>query len=104
MDTNSLLSVKAALELVLKSTKVGSAEKISINNACGYVLALDIKSPVHSPPFNNSAMDGYAFRFEDFANGGRIKIVGESAAGRNFTGKMNRNEAVRIFSTDILID
>ncbi|MEJ0022203.1 MAG: molybdopterin-binding protein [Alphaproteobacteria bacterium] len=48
------------------------------------------------PPFNASAMDGWAVRRIDAP--GALRIIGESAAGKGFSGKVGKGEAVRIFT------
>ena len=51
------------------------------------------------PAFDNSAMDGYAGHHEDFAEiGTELSVIGESAAGRGFSGPVGRGEVVRIFT------
>ncbi len=50
------------------------------------------------PPFTASAMDGYAVRAGDVAPGQALTLVGESAAGRRYPGRVRPGEAVRIFT------
>lgn len=71
---------------------------VKLRDGLGLVLASDIRSPLHSPSFNNSAMDGYALRFADYEKGKPIRIIGEVAAGDVFSGKLKSGEAVRIFT------
>lgn len=71
---------------------------MNLSAACGYVLAEEIRSPIQSPPFNQSAMDGYAFRFSDYDNGKTIRVEGEAAAGVSFREKLKAGQAVRIFT------
>lgn len=94
----SLISVDEAVKLVLRSVKARSVIAMNLSAACGYVLAEEIRSPIQSPPFHQSAMDGYAFRFSDYINGKTIRVEGEAAAGVNFRGKVNIGQAVRIFT------
>ena len=93
-----MISVEDAQTLVIKSVKAGSIISIPIIEASGYILASDIKSSVNSPPFNQSAMDGYAFAFRDVIKGRDLEIVGESAAGKHHTSKLKRGNAIRIFT------
>ncbi len=51
------------------------------------------------PPFDRSQMDGFAVKNEDTKNAPvKLKIIGESAAGKGFDGKINSGEAVRIMT------
>ncbi|HLH48495.1 MAG TPA: gephyrin-like molybdotransferase Glp, partial [Roseiarcus sp.] len=75
------------------------AERVAVEAALGRILAEDIRALRTQPPFANSAMDGYALAAADTANlPARLKVVGESAAGRAFQGAIKRGEAVRIFT------
>ena len=71
-----------------------------IPDSLGLVIAEDVLSPVNIPGFTNSAMDGFAVKWEnvkDFSNQEiKLKIIGESAAGVPFKGKAENNSAVRI--------
>ncbi|WP_297322728.1 gephyrin-like molybdotransferase Glp [uncultured Bartonella sp.] len=62
------------------------------------VLAQDIVAELTEPPFRSSAMDGYAIRFNDYHQSAKFKLVGESAAGNGYDGRIQKNEAVRIFT------
>ena len=58
----SMISVEEAFKLIKK--KITPREKsilIKVNHSLGYVLALDVFSPINMPPFRQSAMDGYAY-------------------------------------------
>ena len=64
------------------------------------VLATDLLSPIDVPADDNSAMDGFAFRSADLADGDRtvLRIVGSAFAGRPFGGAVGRGEAIRIMT------
>ena len=62
-----LLSVDAALESILATVRLLPAETVSLAEAHNRVIAKDVFSPVDLPPFDNSAMDGYALFIEDSA-------------------------------------
>ena len=55
-----MISVKEAIERIKDNTNKGRTQSLSINDALNHVLAEDILSPINMPPFNQSAMDGYA--------------------------------------------
>lgn len=96
----SLLSVEDALARLIGGTvKVSRTEAIDLFHAQGRVLAEPVSASLTQPPFDNSAMDGYALRAEDVASlGSRLDVIGESAAGRRFSGRVGKGQAVRIFT------
>ncbi|MDE2854331.1 MAG: molybdopterin molybdotransferase MoeA [Chloroflexota bacterium] len=70
---NPLLNVDAALENILADIKTLEAETVSLPDSYNRVLAEDIISPIDLPPFDNSAMDGYAIRHKDSAAASQSK-------------------------------
>jgi len=66
------------------------------------VLAEDLVAPASLPAFPSSAVDGYALRASDA--GKQLRVVGESAAGRPFDGKVGPGSAVRILTGGVLPD
>ncbi|MBC8218901.1 MAG: molybdopterin molybdotransferase MoeA, partial [Planctomycetes bacterium] len=63
-----MLSFEKALDTVLNSARPLGAERVSLADAANRVLAEDVKADMDIPPFNKSAMDGYACRRSDLAN------------------------------------
>jgi molybdopterin molybdotransferase len=96
----SLLPVADALDLLLSRAKpTRRTETVCLHEAQGRVLAQDIAARLTQPPFDNSAMDGYAVRHADIATlGAVLKVVGLSSAGHAFEGSAGPGEAVRIFT------
>ena len=91
-----LASVEEALaRMLIGATPVG-IEDVSLAEALGRTLARDILAARSQPPFDASAMDGWAVRAADCP--GVLRIVGESAAGRGFAGVLAAGQAVRIFT------
>ena len=63
------------------------------------MLAEDLAARLTQPPFDASAMDGYAVRAADVASlPATLKLIGASLAGAGFAGRVGRGEAVRIFT------
>ena len=60
-----MISVHDALAIVLETVTPLAGERVGLFEATGRVLAEEIHSEREVPPFNNSAMDGYAVRWED---------------------------------------
>lgn len=95
----SLLAVDDALARLLDGAEPRGEEQVSIGNAHGRFLSQDITSKRAQPPFNASAMDGYAVRYVDaYKTGQTLRVVGESAAGHRFIGTFGQGEAIRIFT------
>lgn len=89
-----MTSVVEARSLMLAALAPLAEEIIPLAAACGRILASPVIAARAQPPFAASAMDGYAVRAADTP--GRVRIVGESAAGRAFARSFGRGEAVRI--------
>jgi molybdopterin molybdotransferase len=79
---------------------VGETERVSLRSARGRVSAADIKAPVDLPPFDNSAVDGYAVRHADLKAEGDTSLVvaGRLTAGRQLNIALKPGRAVRIFT------
>jgi molybdopterin molybdotransferase len=83
-----------------KVEPVSEQEQVALNAACGRVLAGDIVAPIDLPPFDNSAVDGYAVRHADLAREGDTRLpIGERVtAGHAAHHALNAGEAARIFT------
>ena len=94
-----MISVEEALRRVLAAASPLGAEDVELAQAYGRTLAAPVAAGRTQPPFANSAMDGYALRAADAQKpGARLRVVGESAAGRAFAGEVGPGEATRIFT------
>ncbi|MFN3721132.1 MAG: gephyrin-like molybdotransferase Glp [Rhizobium rhizophilum] len=96
----SLLPVEDALARLLAGARpIADTEEVSLHEANGRVLATDLAARLTQPPFDASAMDGYALRAADAAEvGSLLTVIGESAAGYGYSGQIGPGEAVRIFT------
>ncbi len=90
------MPVEEARARILKNVKPLALETVALKDSRGRVLGKPLSAKRDQPPFPASAMDGYALRAEDGA--ARLKLVGTSAAGHAFRGKLKAGEAVRIFT------
>ena len=98
-----LISVEEALLRVLDGVSTLPAEEIPIDAAHGRVLAATLASRRTQPPADLSSMDGYAVLAADIAEvPARLRLIGESAAGRPFQGNMKAGETVRIFTGAVM--
>ena len=96
----SLLPVaEAQARLLGAAIPITSVETVRLENADQRVLARDLQSRLTQPPFHASAMDGYALRAADAPQiGSVLTVIGESAAGHAFNGRVGEGQAVRIFT------
>ncbi len=93
-------------EAIARSLSLASAvdgiELVALEDAIGRVLARDLTAPFALPPFDNSAMDGYAVRSSDLAGAGpwQLKVAGRVAAGDDAgqAGTLRPGQAYRIFT------
>lgn len=93
-----MISVTEALEKLFLIAKVTPVETVELKKCLGRVLAKPLESSRSNPPFPSSAMDGYAIDKANLKSGAEFKVIGESAAGHSYPKKINKNEAVRIFT------
>lgn len=94
-----MISVEVARETILAGIRPVGTEVIGLAQACGRVLAEDLVARVSHPPVAVSAMDGYALRAADLgALPRRLAVIGLSAAGAPFAGRVGDGETVRIFT------
>lgn len=95
----ALLSVSEALARILDTARITAAELVGLNLALGRTLANDIVARRDQPPFDASAMDGYALRAEDVTTvPAQLTLIGTSAAGHGFKGVVKAGMAVRILT------
>jgi molybdopterin molybdotransferase len=97
MTDGKLLSVDEALARVLSAAALLGEEEAPLAAARGRTLSRDLLARRTQPPVDVSAMDGYAVRAADLA-AGKVKLVGESAAGHGYGAALGPGEAVRIFT------
>jgi molybdopterin molybdotransferase len=96
-----LMTLEAARGLLAERlVAVTGVERVALGDALGRVLAADVVSPVNVPPHDNSAVDGYAVRFEDLSGDGDtvLPIVARIAAGDGPGMADPEGTAVRIFT------
>ncbi len=95
-----LLPVAEAQARLLGAARpVMSVETVRLDQADQRVLAQDLQARLTQPPFHASAMDGYALRAIDAPQiGSVLTVIGESAAGHAFEGRVSEGQAVRIFT------
>ncbi len=103
-DPNSMPVAKARELIRSFLAPMSAIERVNVRGALERVLAEDIVSPLAVPGHDNSAMDGYAVRFADLSGDKEtvLKRVGESFAGKPWSGSIGARECVRIFTGGVM--
>ncbi|AXV37632.1 MAG: molybdopterin molybdotransferase MoeA [Methanobacteriaceae archaeon] len=101
MFLSELIPIKKALYLINKYSMSFKTEIISLEDANSRVLAVDVKSIHNSPPFDKSAMDGYAIKAENTfgyseTNPADFVVIDQIGAGEKSSMEINHREAVKI--------
>lgn len=102
-----LLSVAAGRQRILDAVPVLTAtEQLPLKAALGRVLASPVVASIDVPPFDNSAMDGYAVRSADCNTSGatQLSVSGASFAGAPLDGTMAEGQCVRIMTGAVIPD
>lgn len=98
-----MITIEEALRIIYEEGKVIGTETVELTDALNKVLAEDIYSKDTLPPFNKSAMDGYAIKFRDTECcqcGNEIELYVKALvrAGDYYEGKLNSKEAIKIMT------
>jgi molybdopterin molybdotransferase len=97
-----LIEYPEAERLVLENVSRLPAEDVSLVEAQGLALAEDVRAKFDSPPFDNSAVDGYAVRSADAEGGRSFRVVDEAPAGRPASRSVGEGEAIKIFTGGVI--
>jgi len=93
-----MMPVDEAIARILKKLPDLGSETVPLAAANGRVLAKPLVSSHNQPPFDSSAMDGYAVRAAEVVPGRPLKLAGTAQAGARFIGMMGAGQCVRIFT------
>ena len=105
MTLDRLVPADDALKIVLDSVTPLGSETVELSKAAGRILSEDLKALRTQPPFSASAMDGYAVRQTDIQKlPAALSVIGTSRAGVPFSGTLQENQAVRIFTGAVVPD
>lgn len=96
-------SLTEALDIILATVRRSDPEEVSLDDALGRTLSADIVSPIDHPPWDNSAMDGYAVRADDVAgcsreSPARLRLIEKVPAGGFPQQTVARGTAIRIMT------
>lgn len=99
MSIKELIPADTALDIVLSDVKPVGSEMLPLKEAANKTLKNDLVSLRTQPPFDASAMDGYAVIQSDVVSlPTTLDIIGESKAGTPYNGHVKAGQAVRIFT------
>lgn len=102
-----MIQYEDAQNIIRSAAAVLPAVEVPLKDALGHVLARDIYSLINQPPFHRSALDGYAFRFEDAKNAAKerpavLRVTKKIPAGHVCGESLPPGEAARIFTGAML--
>ena len=98
----TLIDHPEAISLVLENTPRLPVASVPLVEARELALSEDIRARFDSPPFDNSAVDGYAVRSADAEVGRIFKVVDEAPAGRPAQKEVGEGEAIKIFTGGVV--
>jgi len=98
-----VIAVEAAQRIVLDSVEKVGWEYVELLDALGRVVAEDVIAPEPIPPWDNSAMDGFALRAEDSREASheqpvKLRLIGTVGAGQIFGGVLENGQVIRIMT------
>ncbi|NNF01360.1 MAG: molybdopterin molybdotransferase MoeA [Bacteroidia bacterium] len=94
-----MISVERAKELVLENCKALGSIKVDLQTSLDHTLFHDLRSPIDLPPFDQSAMDGYALGDSSSYNKGiSFEVIAEIQAGDEDLPNLAHEKAARIFT------
>ncbi|ESQ81123.1 gephyrin-like molybdotransferase Glp [Asticcacaulis sp. YBE204] len=99
--TRKGISVDEAQAFLREVAPAPLPRKVALRKALGRVLTAPVVATRDQPPFDASAMDGYAIcksLTDPVAQSTPLKLIGESVAGKRFEGRVEWGQCVRIFT------
>jgi molybdopterin molybdotransferase len=99
-DPNAMSVAQARQFIKQFLSPVIETETLPVMQSLGRVLATDIVSPSNVPNHNNSAMDGFAFKYSDHIK--TLKVIGTAFAGKAFAGNVGAGECVKIMTGAVI--
>ena len=95
----SYIDLEESLNILDSNVKNNKIEKVGILQGLKRIIAQDVLSKINNPPFNKSAMDGYAIN-KDFNKEckNEFEIIGEVFAGETFDKELDKNQCIKIMT------
>ncbi len=95
-----MISFEEALAIVMSSVRPTGKEKVDVSSSLHRVLAEDVHSDIDMPPFDKSAMDGYACRSDDLS--GYLRVIEIIPAGKPPQRNIGKGECAKIMTGAML--
>ncbi|MCB9202011.1 MAG: molybdopterin molybdotransferase MoeA [Flavobacteriales bacterium] len=93
-----MISVQDAIKKINDNTITLGSVSTPLVDSLNHFSSEDLYAPIDVPPFDNSAMDGYCFRFQDYLENQSLQIEGEIPAGNYINKEIQKGKAYRIFT------
>lgn len=93
-----MIPVSEARRLIDENCRGSREEVLRLIDALDTALSADVLSPIDTPPFHQSAVDGYAFTYAAWNKKAGLEVIGEVQAGNVYTQVIGPSQAVRIFT------
>ena len=94
-----MMRVEEAIERLLQASQLRvEAARTNLGNAVGRVLSEDLVSPLDVPPADNSAMDGYAFRHDEWPGSDDQLPLSQRITAGSVPAELDAETAARIFT------
>lgn len=97
-----MILFEEAEHIILNSAFQFPTEKVELNKSLGRILAVDVKSDVNMPPFDKSAMDGFACKRDDIQN--ELEVLEVIRAGMVPRETVGKNQCSKIMTGGMLPD
>lgn len=97
-----MIQFEEALDIISQTAIPLASENVSLNESLGRILAADVFSDMDIPPFDKSAVDGYACRRDDLAL--ELKVLETIAAGKTPSKYINPGECSKLMTGGMLPD
>ena len=91
-----MILLEEAYKIVMDSVELMKTEKINFTNSLGLILANDIFSDIDMPPFDKSAMDGYACKMTDINQ--ELEVIEVIPAGKSPKKEIKQGECAQIMT------
>lgn len=103
MKAVQYIDIPEAIYILQQHAPQPKAEHLMLHETLQRILLNNISSQIDYPPFDNSALDGYACREEDTLHASlehpvTLNCIGEVAAGQIFPGKIDKGQAVGVYT------
>ena len=98
MQKTAMISFEDARASVILNTPKGKIIALKLTDSLHHVLAENVFAPVDAPPFDQSAMDGFAFNYKTWDKKSPLHLMTTIQAGKSSSLKLKKLETAKIFT------